>query len=332
MRIVPLYHFVLFVEYFRVTLFGGVSHPFSAWPANALFLQAFFPIRVCGAPEFMHLSNNIVGWFAACMVWISVCHPFLYNSRPRAGFAATLAALVAVVICRALVEVLLQASVIGAGPSVIRADQAIVLHSYGFLPVRLLEYAAGMLSSQAVSELPQEMRARLRWDWVFDGVLVACLAGAYGAVHLLGASRDLSGEYYLTPCWCLLCAIARLAAEAPSGSQNEVRSIEAPFYMVLRSAPLRALAPYTYGVYITHVVFQRCFWHLLLALPWSMPSWSTHSSFPLWKWSFMGASWVVGALATDLIERPLQRVAQQLVRKSPSAPRSDKELPGPMKG
>lgn len=302
-RLAALHHLAIFLDYLRVAYTGGECaangcRPLAAWPANAMFLQGLLPLRLCGMPtdhpswNYVHFNANGVGWFAACLAWISVAFPFLYNHRPRSNMELQLGVLGAVIATRLMGEVWCPAWAMWGGEG--------VLHPYAFMPLRLLEFWAGMLSAQVAAQTSADVREWPYWGWVFDGSLVTGFAGVAYAMRYLNASAVRTGEYYMTPIWCLVCMAACLVVMTPEKERKPLGS--GPIHQVLASSHVTYLAQYSYGAYQLHQVTLR--WLFATGAP------AFVQTFP----ANVVVGWTIGILSTLYIETPVMKFIEDSAR------------------
>lgn len=295
-RLVPLYQLGMICTFIRIYYFeydgvcrANACRPLIAWPLNAMFLQAFLPVRVCGFPtdhpswNYMHFNAHGIAWFTACLIWISSLFPCLYNIRPRRGVFQSLAVLAIVLVCRALPELLQPSwSMWGHGP----------FHLYAFAPLRLFEFFAGIVAASVSSSLPQKVAECNWWGWIFDVLLLLVLFEVFVVSEYWGIGALYTGDFFSTGLWCLVFISARFAADRETPLSG-IRS-GGPLFLCLSWWPLVALAKYSFGVYMVHEVLLR-----------AMPG----TGFPC----SVVLTWVLGAGVTMAIEEPLQKyVASKL--------------------
>jgi peptidoglycan/LPS O-acetylase OafA/YrhL len=288
-RLIPLYQVAISIEFLTAVALGLNGKPFIAWPIQALFLQTLFSFKVCGemqpgkewALNYLHFAQNGLGWFTAALIWMSCLFPFLYNYMRKAGSTDTWAMLILTLICRSIPEIL--------HPTWGHWGQG-SMHLFVFLPLRLLEFAAGMLTAQAVGGSDPESSARTfrGWGWIFDGLLLIGLATVhwpmlFGHEKNTGYGVFYTGDFYVTAIWCLVCAAARLATEQ---GVNGFMST-GPLYFLISLWPLRALAQYSFAAYILQSTVLT-FWD------------------PGFPWNVF-IVWVLGFLASIVIEKPLRK-------------------------
>lgn len=295
-RLVPLYQVAMLVEF----MWSVASHlrapgkPFIAWPIHALFLQTLLPLKVCGemqqgkewALNYLHFAQNGIGWFTAALVWMSCLFPFLYNLQKKFNHGQTVAILFWLLVCRSIPEILHPTwGHWGKGN----------MHLFVFLPLRLLEFHAGMLAAQVVRDLPLEsgIRTMRGWGWVFDGLLLTGLTvvhwpvvvnhehGTYGVYY--------TGDFFITGLWCLVCVACRLATE-----QGVSHFASGPFFWLLSSWPLCALAQYSFAAYILQSIV--------------LTGWD-----PGFPWNVC-IVWAIGFVASKVIEKPLRKMVDLKLR------------------
>eukprot|EP00929_Paragymnodinium_shiwhaense_P009819 TRINITY_DN114185_c0_g1_i1.p1 TRINITY_DN114185_c0_g1~~TRINITY_DN114185_c0_g1_i1.p1 ORF type:complete len:521 (+),score=65.28 TRINITY_DN114185_c0_g1_i1:79-1641(+) len=292
-RLAALHHAAILLDYVRVSYIGGECianqcRPLAAWPMNAMFMQGIFPLRICGMPtdhpswNYVHFNANGVGWFAACLAWISVAFPVLYNHRPRSSMDLKFGLLFIVVALRISGEVWCPTWAMWGGAG--------FLHPYAFMPLRLLEFWAGMLTAQVASQMTAQGQTWQYWGWVFDVSLVLGFAGVAYTMRNFGASPLRTGEYYMTPIWCIVCAAAALAVQIPEKDRQSLSS--GPLHEVLSSVHMTYLAQYSYGAYQLHQVTLRTLFTV------GAPAFL--QGFP----SNALVGWIAGILATKFIEVP----------------------------
>lgn len=251
-RILPLYQMALVLEYALAAYSNKGIQPVLAWPMNALLMQVFLPVKVCGEPDYAwtlgytHFNGNGPAWFAACIVWFSCLFPLLYNARPRSGGMWTLLMLIAILGCRAVPDLLSPKWGTYSGDGT---------HLYAMSPVRLMEYAAGMWAAQVAAEVGQRWGTWGGWCWLFDASLLLLVAMIYVSLNFLGGSWTCSGDYHLTAICCIVCATARLAAELPEESRQGLHG--ALLHRLIGSTPLTYLARFSFAAYIFQTSFMR---------------------------------------------------------------------------
>lgn len=286
-RLVPLYQVAIVVEYMTAVARGLNGRPFIAWPLHSLFLQTFFSFKVCGdmqpgkewALNYLHFAQNGLGWFTAALIWMSCLFPFLYNIQRKAELGQTCAILFVIIVCRSIPEIM--------HPIWGHWGQG-NMHLFVFLPLRLLEFVAGMLTAQAVKGLHPEssIRAMRGWGWIFDGLLLIGLVAVHWPVLADHEKTTYgvyyTGDFYVTALWCFVCAAARLATE-----QYTTSFLNGPLYWLISSWPLRSLAQYSFAAYILQSTVLT-FWD------------------PGFPWNLV-IVWVIGFVATTVIERPLRK-------------------------
>lgn len=282
-RILPLYQLALVFQYGLWIIDKRQCEPVLAWPMNALLLQTFFPVRVCGEPDlawtqgYTHFNGNGPAWFAACIVWCSCFFPLLYNLRPRSGSIHTFGLLVAMLACRALPDMI--------NPK--WGNYGTGAHLYACFPVRILEYAAGMWAAQLAAEMSNRWQTWNCWCWFFDVSLLMLAATVYISLNYLGAHWLCSGDYHITAICCLVCFTARLAAEMPDESRQGLRG--AVLHRVIGSTPMTYLARFAFAAYI----FQTSF----------MSMTDEDQNFYFWRFCLL---WLFAIFATLYIEEPIR--------------------------
>lgn len=287
-RLCPPY-FVALLGVAAVVAFRGGGEPFLAWPVQALLLQSLMPVRVCGPLDAGHWSQNFLpfsangeGWFVSAILITSLCFPLLYNARPRGGFHTTLSALLLVVVARSV-------------PTFLTMSGWCPMDTYTFAPVRLLEFAAGMLAAQLYREMPAWAAECGGWHWVFDASLLSAVPPVWflGHWHRWAVCENNHGDYFLTAIFCLTCIAARGLAGQQSKSQWD-ESLS-PLSGLLSSKALVAPAVYSYQAYI----FQEVFLALLSQCerPVILQYW----------WVPVPLTWAAAVLSVHALEEPLRR-------------------------
>jgi hypothetical protein len=282
----------MLMVFFAAVWRGAPGRPLIAWPINALFLQGLLPIKACGQPDgawsggFVHFNSNGVGWFLADIVWLICAFPLLFNIFRKAGLPLTGIVLVILVVLRMLPELL--------SPEWSRWDMygqgfSGSFHLYAFAPLRLLEYVAGMLTSRFIALAPPKLRSMALSGWGFDLVLLLTTIAVYCSLGYIHESTIYTGECFLLPLWCFLCAMACFSAGSTGG----------PLHWALSWGPLPNLAPYSFLVYI----FQTAILNIPriqlgagLAFPWNVVS-----------------IWGVSALLYIYVEEPMTHAASALL-------------------
>lgn len=286
-RILPLYQLALVFQ-FALAVYGNRGcQPVAAWPMNALLLQVVFPVQVCGEVDaawtlgYTHFNGNGPAWFAACIVWFSCLFPLLYNARPRSGGLWMLGALVLLLCCREVPDMVQPKwGTYGGGP-----------HLYAMSPIRLMEFTAGMWAAQLAADIGRRWSSWTCWCWVFDGALVLLLGMIYVSLQYLGSTWTCSGDYHLTALCCLVCVAARLAAEMPDESREGLRG--AILHRIIGSFPLTYLARFSFAAYI----FQTSF----------MSFTDGDQNFYFHRFCLL---WMFSVFATIYIEEPIRLAAE----------------------
>jgi len=280
-----------------VTSARGGGEPFLAWPLQALFLQSLMPVNICGPLDTGHWSKNFLpysangeGWFVSAILISSLCFPLLHNARPRGGFQATLSALLLVVVARSIPTFLTMA---GWCPFV----------TYTFAPVRILEFAAGMLSAQLYKEMPASALEFHGWDWVFDASLLCAAVPIWFLLHWhsWAACEGMHGDFFLTAVFCLTCIAARGMAENCPGEGDEKIARprwSSPLSGLLSSWVLVMPAVYSYQAY----VYQEIFLAVLAIQP--------HATIMRFWWVPVPLTWAAAAISVHLVEDPLKKVVE----------------------
>jgi len=257
-RLVPLYEVAILLCFFPKFMQSELGEkwtgqPRAAWPMNALMLQGIIPLKVCGndsdwSLNFIHFNANFIGWFTASLLWVTCCFPILYNKLPRAGVWKLSALLLLIFACRATPEIFRPAwGCFNQNMSMPKKECHGFMHLYSFAPLRVLEFAAGMLTMSLVTQVSSRVQA-IWWGWVFDVVLLTAIAGVCAASQKFGLSALFSGDFLLTPMWCLVCATACLGARQKASFPFTA----GPLYTVLSSWPLAPLGQYSFEAYILH--------------------------------------------------------------------------------
>jgi len=249
-RILPMYQLALVFQY-ALTVYGNRDcQPVAAWPMNALCLQVFFPVRICGELDwawtlgYTHFNGNGPAWFAACIIWFSCLFPLLYNCRPRTGGMWLFGLLVALIACRAVPDLVSPKwGSYGGGP-----------HLYAMSPIRLMEYMAGMWAAQVAAEVAGRWHSWNCWCWLFDASLVLLVGMIYVSIVVLGSTWTCSGDYHLVAICCLVCFTARLAAEMPEETRQGLKG--AVLHRIIGSTPLSYVARFSFGAYIFQTSFM----------------------------------------------------------------------------
>jgi len=249
-RILPLYQLALVFQYALSVYAGRDCQPVIAWPMNALLLQVILPVPVCGAQDwawtlgYTHFNGNGPAWFAACIVWFSILFPVLYNARIRAGGVYLAGALVALIALRALPDLFSPAwGTIGTG-----------FHLYAMSPIRLMEYAAGMWAAQLAGDIAKRWGHWGGWCWAFDASVVVLVAMIYAAHVYWAITWRCSGDYHLTAICCLVCMVAKLAAEMTDEQREGAKG--AVLHRIIGSTPLSMIARFSFPAYIFQTSFM----------------------------------------------------------------------------
>jgi peptidoglycan/LPS O-acetylase OafA/YrhL len=295
-RILPLYQLALVFQFGVAIISNMQCHPVIAWPFNALLLQAVFPVRVCGEPDwgwtanYTHFNGNGPAWFAACIVWFSCLFPLLYNFRPRSQSQGLLpmALLTAILICRAVPD--------WVNPQWGNFNgETFGPHLYAMTPIRLMEFLAGMWAAQAASEMSHRLSAWGFWCWMFDLSLLLLIAMIYFSIQYLGSTWTCSGDYHITIFSCLVCFTARLAAEMPEEKRLGLQG--GILHRCIGSPVVTYLAPYSFAAYI----FQTTF------MGWTEGG----QDFHLFRFCLL---WAFAIFATTYIEEPIRIAAESRLK------------------
>lgn len=257
-RLVPLYELAIVLCFIPKMIQNQldakpVGKPWAAWPMNALMLQGIVPLKVCGndsdwSLNFIHFNANFIGWFTASLMWVTCCFPILYNNLPRVGVGKLSMLLGLIFACRATPEIFRPAwGCFNQNMSLPKEDCHGFMHLYSFAPLRVFEFAAGMLTMSLVTQASSRVQ-EICWGWVFDIAIIAAVAGVCLASQKFGFSALFSGDFLLTPLWCLVCATACLAARQKASFPVTA----GPLYTALSSWPLAPLGQYSFEAYILH--------------------------------------------------------------------------------
>lgn len=291
-RLCPAYYAGLAWIFGLATVGHAATRPFSAYPLQALFLQSALPLKSCfpldeswvGA-SYIHYGANLVGWFTSAAVICALCFPVLFNARPRGGASSVAAALAAVLALRSLSLLVLQRSLppFGEGPDL-----------YVFVPFRVLEFAAGMLFAQLGEEASPACRDWWAWGAVSDLTLLCAVVVVFLWVKVTGGVDIECGDFMLTGIFGL---------HALSSGLSQHKNLMGSIDTVLSHSQLSALAQYSYGAFILQTP-MRC----------------TLNLTPLGHTSLMPVlqllcSWVVGAVATEILEGPCSRLVDRRLRR-----------------
>jgi peptidoglycan/LPS O-acetylase OafA/YrhL len=300
-RLCPPY-FIALLGVAAVVGYRGGGQPFLAWPLQTLLLQSLLPVKVCGPIDVGHWSQNFLpfsangeGWFVSAIFITSLCYPLLHNARPR-GLSATSLALVLVIVGRSV-------------PTFLMMKGFSVMDLYTFAPVRLLEFAAGVLSAQLYKEMYTCACESSAWHWIFDASLIVALAPICMLGHwpMWAACENSHGDYFLTGVFCLTCIAAKGLADAENyqeaadvEGEKIARTIEgSPLSAILGSWMLVAPAVYSYQAY----VYQEVFIAVLGQLPqmYILKYW----------WLPILLTWAAAVLSVHLMEEPLKQVVER---------------------
>mmetsp|Transcript_117474 Transcript_117474/g.184750 ORF Transcript_117474/g.184750 Transcript_117474/m.184750 type:complete len:510 (+) Transcript_117474:92-1621(+) len=320
-RLCPAYFAALLGLAVIVALRGG-GEPFLAWPVQALLLQSLMPMTVCGPIDTRHWSRNFLpfsangeGWFVSAILVASLLFPLLHNMRPRNGCWATLRALMAVICLRSV-------------PTLVATAGWSPIDLYTFAPIRVLEFASGMLSAQLYREMPTWITECGAWDWIFDASLLYAMIPLWllGYWQSWATHESMHGDFFLTGIFCVTCMSARGLAEQSAEScskalqasflvrpceekergcecQCGVRSIGgAPLSGILASRLFTAPAAYSYSAYI----FQEIFIASFTLLPLYVRLW----------WLPITLPWIAAVFSLHFLEEPLKRCVEAWLRAS----------------
>lgn len=290
-RLCPAYFIALLGVAIVVASRGG-GEPFLAWPIQALALQSLLPVRVCGPMDTGHWSQNFLpfsangeGWFVSAILISSLCFPLIYNALPRGGFRSTLWSLLLILICRSVPTFLIMA-------------QLCSMDMYTFAPVRILEFAAGVLSAQLYRQMKNGSEFG-GWDWIFDTSLVLAAVPVWflSQWHAWAICEGKHGDFFLTGVFCLTCIAARGLAENRS-HKNERSDFCTPLSAALSSWALVAPATYTFQAYI----YQEIYIDILALLPRPL-------MLQFW-WMPVPLTWAAAVMSVYFVEDPLKRVIE----------------------
>eukprot|EP00440_Ansanella_granifera_P045769 gb/GFBE01049580.1/.p1 GENE.gb/GFBE01049580.1/~~gb/GFBE01049580.1/.p1 ORF type:complete len:522 (+),score=83.81 gb/GFBE01049580.1/:1-1566(+) len=326
--LLPMYYLGITLDYFRLVYFGddvnggdNSSYPHAAWVMSPLFLQSLFPVHFCGKPtdqpiwNYAHFMANGVGWFTASLVWANCCFPALYNLLDRRvrSLHETVAVLAVLVGCRAAVECLHpEWGMWGNG----------IIHLYAFAPLRILEYASGVLASHAVEQLSPKARHALGAPGVFDFTLVFSMTSViYIILHHL-RWIECTGDFFLVPLWCFFCITAQLGQEQQEEEEKceqkgrgcSGQSVLGGLQRLVSCWFLKELAPCGFAFYMIHQVGMRLLGHF-------------HAPAFLLTFggNFIGA-WLMGVTVHHAYEKHASRTLQSLLS-PPRACTANKEAP-----
>eukprot|EP00933_Yihiella_yeosuensis_P061258 TRINITY_DN64064_c0_g1_i1.p1 TRINITY_DN64064_c0_g1~~TRINITY_DN64064_c0_g1_i1.p1 ORF type:complete len:611 (+),score=57.97 TRINITY_DN64064_c0_g1_i1:152-1984(+) len=306
LMLLPIYFLAMGLDYVRVASSGTCEHnackPLIAWVMNSMFLQGFFPVRVCGSIEnpswnYMHFNGNGVGWFTADLVWCCCCFPAIRNIMLRycGNFQKTLSLMFSVFVLRVALE--------ASQPEWGKWGEGI-LHLYAFAPVRVLEYALGCLAALACSQAPQGVRDAWGSLAAFDFLVIAAPFAAATSLFYFDQNCDYSGDFYLLPLWCLICASAELTMDREAEDYPQKDKRVGPIYSILRSWLGTFLAPYGFAFYMSHQVVMRVLWT------------GGHGRINPHIFQFPGSlifAWLCAAGINQVFEAPAQKSLQVLL-------------------
>lgn len=308
-RLCPAYMLALsicFVEqYAGATLLNmPVGRPFLSWPVQALFLQTLFPVQVCGVERhwwgegYIHLGGDGAGWFTSAIVFLSFCFPILFNLRPQRGHALTLCLLVAVVVLRSVPTVFFRRLPMqGEG-----------LDIYGFAPLRVLEFSAGILAATLSEQLPRGLLAWHGWGWVFDAAMLFAVLVAFVLPLPIADMSEVSaltidsrtpphGDFLLTGVFCVACIAARGVAEP---TEHDKAHSAGMFCTLLSSPTLVSMAEYSFAAYIMQVPLKQvtpC--PQFLGVIWPI---------------YLAICWIVGRYVCEKVEAPVRMAVERRLK------------------
>lgn len=292
-RLCPAY-FLALLGVAAVAYCRGGGEPFLAWPLQALMLQSLMPVKICGAVDAGHWSQNFLpysangtGWFVSAIVIVSLCFPLLHNARPRGGFKFTLATLVLVIAARAV-------------PTLLTIEGWCPFDAYVFAPVRLLEFAAGMLSAQLYKEMPNAAVEFQGWDWIFDASLCAAAVPIWflGHWHSWATVEGSHGDFFLTGIFCLTCVAARGMAEPQHKAAESEEKMGSPLAALLSSSVLVKPALYSYQAYVYQEIFI------------SVLGIQTPATIARFWWLPVPLTWAAAVVSVHLLEEPLKQCVE----------------------
>jgi len=245
------------------------KEPLVAWPVQAVFLQAFFPVCMEAAPyKSFPLAGNMVAWFVSAIFIPTLFFPAAFRllcwfgtNRQRSH---ALAGLLLVFVLRSYLVVY-----IGSAKN-----------AY----VRGCEFYIGMLLGQICSLQQELLLSWPHWTWFSNFSLLAALVIPYlldqiGVIDQIGVS-NISNSNGLILFWCLFITSAWAADNA------KTLKVKCSLFDLI---PLVPLAKYCYGAYIytfvARAVYDRIYpgevrleisAGVVFALAWVMAAFSYH--------------------------------------------------------
>lgn len=295
-RFCPAYHLALALTMvLEVTsLIGAPAGPtlaYSAFPVQALFLQSFLPVNVCaqGHSVYFPFQGLLQGWFTADVVFCAVLFPLLYTWRPdteRWGVCPLIFLCFVTVACYGLFGFLVDPHYFKGTFS---ADH--------FPCLRLLEFAAGMLSAQIAQNLPSWALSWSGWGWVFDCTLLAIfvicqfwnqLLQQMSLAEVWLISSGWAVYPLLDMLWCVLMVAS--VGTAMNGDTNGL------LVRILGWSPLTSMAKYSFGAYIYQFI------------PYHAYEWIIGESLSTW-WFFglcLLLAWMLAVASEKLMEGPVR--------------------------
>jgi peptidoglycan/LPS O-acetylase OafA/YrhL len=302
LRLIPGYYvaaaFSLIIPLVGEDIRPSSIRPYVGWPVNALLLQSVWPVRICPPlsgeyqeTDFLSLTVNGPGWFTSVIVLLSIVFPFLYNRLPRHNMRGLMAALIFTILVRSLPTAMYY-----------HLPRIMGLKYYSFVPTRLPEFVAGILSARICSLLPQHVMQMPMWGWIFDATLAFAFVLAYVMGEWEGVTDD--GDYFLTGLFCLTMISARCAVVPPDGSKGSGTPASGLLGKFLAAPLLVRISEFTFGAYIIQFQVYRVF-HM---------SWNPFTLAEGWWPLYIVCIWLAAVAMARGIEDPLRRATESWVR------------------
>lgn len=293
-RLLPAYQIANFwCMAVRPCLSSDDSACLVSYPLTSVFMQSWFPVTFCSSgPIISPLVGNFPAWFVSNIMTMSAVSPWLSRNLPRfSNWYLMLLLLVGVIVLRSVVTVFYY-SFWPLGP----ADLFVF---YFWVPFRMPEYCAGILTARLYDQMPEHICQWPGWGWIFDWCLVSAIVAA---VLVCPVAWSFAGDCFLTGPFCLLC----LAAACAVWQADDGKPTSGLLGRVLASWPLNAGAHYSHAVYHINTPVR----YSIPMLWWSLQYWWLEVP------SFFVASVVTGVAVTALEDKLALAVQARLSGKA----------------
>jgi len=206
---------------------------------DAFFLQPWFPMKECRTQQDLAFAPANAGhiWFVSTMMFLTLCHPALYNLQQKTGYRLQMIFLM----------MLLIAGCTSTSTGLFNYLSHLGIPSGHFPVSRLLTYATGMLLASLCHKSRDVV---MNWTWsgaCFDLAIIMTISLQYVMVpHILRGYVTALG-------WCSILVFGSFMAD--SDCPSIIGGLLASNVFVLPS-------DYTYGAYMytrTYEVLSRVF-------------------------------------------------------------------------